>query len=95
MDRTDERPERWWVLDPIGHLGSVAPRCGVCAAPLPTDMSIPMFEDKPLCAAHAGEKLSGTPMTAEYARWIEEGDPRWWSAWLCNCPYCAAEEVIA
>lgn len=70
-------------------------RCGICSAPLPPDMSIPMFEDMPLCAYHAGEKLSGTPMTAEYARWIEEGDPRWWSAWLCNCPYCDAEEVIA
>lgn len=69
--------------------------CGMCGQALPTGVSIPMVEDYPVCAYHAGVQLTGTPMTAEYARWMEEGDPRWWSAWLCNCPYCDAQEVLA
>lgn len=91
-DLSDERPERWWVLNPDAHATYY---CGNCLIRrIDPECNVPMLDDKPLCGVCAGQMLSDTPQTAEYARWLDEGDPRWWSAWMCNCPYCDAERLM-
>lgn len=51
--------------------------------------SIPVLEDKPLCSHCAGAVLyaEGPPSDAQMF-WVLDGDPRWWSEWLCNCHFC-------
>jgi hypothetical protein len=92
-DLSDTRPERWWVLNPEAHRAFYCGRCHY--TPIDRSSNTPMLNGTPLCAACAGQVLTGTPITAEYARWIDEGDPRWWSAWLCNCQFCRALEALS
>jgi hypothetical protein len=97
---TDEVPQRYWVLRPFlhyEHLKVIIPviSCGICGAELLRADTIEhdirplvMFQDAPLCPKDALAQLSEHPMTPEYLRWMEEGDPRWWSPWFCDCDGC-------
>jgi hypothetical protein len=110
MDRTDEPPERFWVLTPFTHFeaqGTTCDRifCGhpdcdtlllVAAEPGHDKTALLMWHSKPICPQHALEKISEHPITTTYLKWMEEGDPRWWSPWFCNCDGCEmASEILS
>lgn len=103
MDRSDEVPERYWVLRSFLHYTTCYPDlpapkiilCHVCGDALVRaddtdrdDVPLLMFQDNPVCAKHALEKISEHPITPTYMKWLEEGDPRWWSPWFCECDGC-------
>jgi hypothetical protein len=47
-----------------------------------------MYQDKPLCPDCAVKKINEHPLTPSYLQWLDEGDPRWWSPWFCDCDGC-------
>lgn len=69
--------------------------CSVCGEVLvdtadtgQDDLPLLMFNDNPICPKDALEKISEHPITPTYMKWLEEGDPRWWSPWFCDCDGC-------
>jgi hypothetical protein len=103
VDRSDKVPERYWVLRAFSHHSFCFPdlpdptviRCALCDRVLLTagetdqdDTPLLMFDDKPICPDDALGKISGHPITPTYLKWLEEGDPRWWSPWFCDCDGC-------
>ena len=101
MDRTDDAPERYWVLRPFLHYSALElPQptvivCSICGDQLMTaedenkdDTPLLMFKDAPVCTTDAFKVISGHPITPTYMQWLEEGDPRWWSPWFCECEGC-------
>lgn len=93
-DFTDARPHRWWALVPEAHDLTDCARCG---ARLDLTQTVPMEGEEPLCANCASTAINGPqmPMTATYLHWLETGDPRWWSPWMCNCRFCDAEGALS
>lgn len=91
-DFSNRRPDRWWVLEPEAHHLRDCARCG---ADLELAYTVPMLREEPLCAVCAGKEISGAPLTPTYIQWLEDGDPRWWSPWMCNCASCFAEGALA
>jgi hypothetical protein len=90
-DFSDERPDKWWVLEADQHH---IDHCGQCGTLLDLSKALPMLRDDPLCAVCAGDHVKDAPMTVEYMTWLSNGDPRWWSAWMCNCRHCYAEGAM-
>jgi hypothetical protein len=102
VDKTDEVPERYWVFRAFLHYEALTPdnvpskiHCAICGALLisvgDTDAdktALLMFHDKPICPTDALEQIKQHPITATYMKWMEDGDPRWWSPWFCNCAGC-------
>lgn len=79
------------MLEPDAHHLRDCARCGT---DLDLTCTVPMRGDEPLCAVCAGKEIHEAPLTVTYLTWIEEGDPRWWSPWMCNCDACFAEGVL-
>jgi hypothetical protein len=90
-DFSDERPQRWWVLEPDPHHLRF---CGHCGTELDLNKAVPMKDEDPLCAVCAGKEVNDAPLTATYLSWLSSGDPRWWSPWMCNCQFCNAEGAL-
>lgn len=101
MDRTDEVPERYWVLRPFLHFADLYNMalteivCGYCdkkivSAGVTKDDWTPvlMYRDRPICVEEATSKIKDHPITPRYLEWLSEGDLRWWSPWLCGCDGC-------
>lgn len=70
-------------------------RCSICNTVLVTagqtdqdDTPLLMYNDKPICVDDAMDKIQEHPITPTYMKWLEEGDPRWWSPWFCECDGC-------
>lgn len=93
MDYTDEQPSRWWVLHPARHEEKdLLSNCVECKTAIPQDVAIPRTADGALCNVCAPQHVSTkAPVTVTYLKWLEEGDPRWWSPFLCNCEECTLE----
>jgi hypothetical protein len=90
MDYTDEEPSRWWVLNPSAHKDLT--NCWSCNGYLNWKETIPRTPDGPLCQHCATRVIQDkTPITPTYLSWLESGDPRWWSPYLCNCKGCDVE----
>ena len=104
MDRSNETPERYWVLRPFLHYTTCYPDldmprvilCAVCGESLieangknkRDDLPLLMYKNNPICAKDALNQIGEHPVTPTYMKWLEEGDPRWWSAWFCECDGC-------
>lgn len=101
MDYADETPDRYWITNPDAHpIGFVL--CVVCGISLDREHSIPVRKEIPgsgvgggLCQVCATEDVHDHPMTPTYLEWLTTGDPRWWSAWCCNCKGCVQDEEPA
>lgn len=66
----------------------------MCGEDLDLDCTVPMLRERPLCAVCAGKEIGAAPLTPTYIQWLEDGDPRWWSPWMCNCTFCFAEGAL-
>ena len=105
MDKTDDTPQRYWVIRAFSHYDARGEaldkiRCAICDSVLltagdPADDKTPllMFENEPICPNDALERIVEHPLTPEYLTWMNEGDPRWWSPWFCNCDGCELSSV--
>lgn len=91
MDFTDEEPSRWWLLNTESHPDTTT--CTGCGQPLDRTKAIPVTAEGGLCENCVHGHIEGHPVTATYLKWLDEGDPRWWSPYLCNCEGCGVEEL--
>lgn len=98
MDYSNEKPERYWITNPVAHRGAIdtyqLSLCKGCGDSLDWNQSIPVRTDTGgLCQKCATKDIQDHPVTPTYLHWLETGDPRWWSAWCCNCEGCAPDET--
>ena len=91
MDFSDETPERWWVADFSKHTYPVFVKVCRCGTLVDPDYAVPMLGDKVMCANCATDEVKGHPITAEYLKWLQDGDLRWWSPWICQCKGCGID----
>ena len=69
-------------------------RCSICNTVLliadqtdQDDLPLLMYEEN-RSVDDAMDKIQEHPITPTYMKWLEEGDPRWWSPWFCECDGC-------
>jgi hypothetical protein len=92
VDLSDDVPARYWVLDRRRHSWG---RCSICWQYFEEDDGpLPIELEEALCRGCASKRIDGHPVTPTYLTWLEEGDPRWWSNWFCNCEGCNAAKRI-
>lgn len=94
----DEIPDRSWVLKPRAHLeedlgitgtrGMIDLKCAKCMNAINEDQPVTCRFGEFNCRQCALAALDDHPITPTYMNWINEGDPRWWSPYICNCSGC-------
>lgn len=86
MDFSDVPPARYWIPSPEKHPEITT--CDFCGEPLDLDHAVPVMEQQEnvyaACPTCAPIQVRQHPITVQYMKWMETGDPRWWSPWMCN-----------
>lgn len=92
MDYSNKTPERYWITNPDAH--PKVRECVTCGTDLDRSKSIPFISSLKggLCQKDATDSVQDHPVTPTYLEWLTKGDPRWWSAWCCNCEGCVPHE---